>query len=105
LRDFPVFFRPRARKDLIGIYRFIAKHSSLTIAGNYINRIEKLCMSLASLPERGTVVPGRIDRLRTIGFERRATILFQVGEERVEILRVLYGGRDLGLHVPRPSET
>jgi hypothetical protein len=32
-----------------------------------------------------------------MGFERRVTILFRVGEERVEILRILYGGRDLGL--------
>jgi hypothetical protein len=30
-----------------------------------------------------------------MGFERRATILFAVGEEKVEILRVYYGGQDL----------
>lgn len=30
-----------------------------------------------------------------MGFERRATILFSVGEEKVEILRVYYGGQDL----------
>jgi plasmid stabilization system protein ParE len=30
-----------------------------------------------------------------MGFERRATILFRVGEDTVEILRILYGGRDL----------
>lgn len=31
-----------------------------------------------------------------MGFERRATILFCVGEDTVEILRVYYGGQDLG---------
>jgi plasmid stabilization system protein ParE len=30
-----------------------------------------------------------------MGFERRVTILFRVEEDRVEILRILYGGRDL----------
>jgi hypothetical protein len=30
-----------------------------------------------------------------MGFERRVTTLFKVGKERVEILRILYGGRDV----------
>jgi len=30
-----------------------------------------------------------------MGFERRATILFRVGEDKAEILRVYYGGQDL----------
>jgi toxin ParE1/3/4 len=45
-------------------------------------------------PERGArrddIRPG----LRTIGFERRATIIFQVTESEVLIVRILYGGRD-----------
>ena len=95
MREYEVFFRPRARKDFIAIYRYIAKHSSPRIAGNYIQRIENVCFSLASFPERGTVIPGRSPALRTMGFERRVTILFKVGKERVEILRILYGGRNL----------
>lgn len=96
MKEHEVFFRPRARKDLIELYRYIAKHSSPRIAGNYILRIEKHCLLLASLPERGTAIPGRVPSLRMMGFERRVTILFKVGEARVEILRILYGGRDLG---------
>jgi len=95
LNEYEVFFRPRARKDLIALYRYIAKRSGLRIAGGYIFRIEKLCLSLASLPERGTAISGRAPSLRTMGFERRATILFKVGNERVEILRILYGGQNL----------
>jgi plasmid stabilization system protein ParE len=30
-----------------------------------------------------------------MGFERRVTILFRVEEQRVEILRILYGGQNL----------
>jgi hypothetical protein len=36
-----------------------------------------------------------------MGFERRATVLFSVGEEKVEILRVYYGGQELGPEVKR----
>ena len=32
--------------------------------------------------------------LRIVGFERRVTVAFAVGEDIVTILRVFYGGRD-----------
>jgi toxin ParE1/3/4 len=96
LKKYQVYFRPRARKDIVALYRYIAKRSSHKIAGNYIRRIEKACLSLALFPQRGTSVPSIVSGLRTMGFERRATILFHVGEDTVEILRVYYGGQDLG---------
>jgi toxin ParE1/3/4 len=95
LKIYEVSFRPRARKDLISLYHYIAKQASPRIAANYIGRIEKACSSLVSLPHRGTAIPSHLSGLRTMGFERRATILFSVGEEKVEILRVYYGGQDL----------
>jgi len=95
LKEFEVLFRPRARKDLIALYRYIAKRSSPRIAGGYIFRIEKHCLLLATFPERGTAIPGRAPSLRTMGFERRMTILFKVGEKQVEFLRILYGGQNL----------
>jgi plasmid stabilization system protein ParE len=30
-----------------------------------------------------------------MGFEHRVTILFKVGDDRVDILRILYGGQNL----------
>jgi toxin ParE1/3/4 len=49
---------------------------------------------LATFPERGRrrddIVPG----LRTIAFERRATIAYRVLKTHVEIVSVAYGGRD-----------
>jgi toxin ParE1/3/4 len=51
-------------------------------------------MALTTFPERGTswdeIWPG----LRTIGFERRATIIFQMNPTEVLIVRILYGGQD-----------
>jgi toxin ParE1/3/4 len=93
-RTFEVRFRPLAEADLHGLYRYIGEEAGPTVAGIYVDRIESACMALETFPERGTrrddIRPG----LRTMGFERRATIVFQVGTTTVEIVRVLYGGQD-----------
>ena len=46
-------------------------------------------------PERGTRRDDLGSGLRTVGFERRATIVFRVEKDAVDIVRILYGGRDL----------
>jgi toxin ParE1/3/4 len=48
-----VLFRPQAEADLFALYRYIAEASGLVIAGNFIDRIEVACMSLATFPNRG----------------------------------------------------
>jgi len=95
MKSYEVLFRPRARKNLVSLYRYIAKESSPEIAAGYVARIEKACLALATLPQRGTAIPSHLPGLRTMGFERRVTILFLVGEVQVEILRVYYGGQDM----------
>lgn len=95
MTKYNVSFRPRARRDFISLYKYIAKRSSARIAGGYILRIEKACQTLASFPERGTAVADSTSGVRKMGFEHRVAIVFRFGEERVEILRILYGGRDL----------
>jgi toxin ParE1/3/4 len=94
MKKFEVRFRPFAEEDLFGLYRYIAQHAGRTIAGNYIERIEAVCMALETFPERGTrrddIRPG----IRTMGFERRATIVFRVLEQEVVIIRIFYGGQD-----------
>lgn len=95
MKQFEVRFLAAAAADLDELYSHIAKEASLETANRYLDRLESLCLSLSTLPARGTVVPGRVAGLRRMGFERRATILFRVGEDTVEILRILYGGRDL----------
>ena len=99
---YEVHFSAEAAADLDRLFVYIAGGSGIEIADGYVDRIERLCLSLRTLPNRGTAVRGPVAGLRTMGFERRATILFQVGEERVEILRILYGGRDLKPQMPKP---
>ena len=94
MKRFKVSFRPLAEADLFGLYRFIANEAGYDVAGAYIDRIEAACRALAVFPERGTRRDDIRRGLRTIGFERRATIMFQVRKSEVLIVRILYGGRE-----------
>jgi toxin ParE1/3/4 len=51
-------------------------------------------MALETFPKRGTQRDDIRRGLRTIGFERRATIVFQVTNKEVVIVRIFYGGQD-----------
>ncbi len=88
-----VYFRPQAEHDLFALYDYIAGKAGSPVAGDYIDRIEAACMALATFPERGTRRDDILPGLRTIGFERRATIAFRVLKTRVEIVTIAYGGR------------
>jgi toxin ParE1/3/4 len=89
-----IYFRRKAEADLFALYEFIASNAGLTVAGDYIDRIEAACTALAIFPERGTRRDDLLPGLRTIGFERRVTIAFRVLKTRVEIVTIAYGGRD-----------
>ena len=51
-------------------------------------------MALETSPARGTRRDDIRLGLRTIGFERRATIAFRIVGREVVIVRIFYGGRD-----------
>jgi toxin ParE1/3/4 len=89
-----VVFRDEAVADLTALYDYIAHNNSPEIAIRYIRRIEEACMRLATFPESGRRRDDILPGLRTIGFERRATIAFRVLKTRVEIVTIAYGGRD-----------
>lgn len=91
-----IVFSPEAQDDLIELYDYIAEHASPDVALAYLTRIEACCLGLATFPERGTRRDDLAPGLRTLGFERRVTIAFQVDRHAVMIARILYGGRDLG---------
>lgn len=90
-----VIFGPRAANDLIELYDYISAQGAPLTAIRYIDRLEQYCRNFDLFAERGArrddIRPG----LRIIGFERRVLIAFTVEDERVVILRLLYGGRDL----------
>jgi len=87
-------YRPFARADLKSIYDYIAEESRQR-ALSYVRDIEDRCERLADAPHVGSRRPELAQDLRVIGFRRRVAICFRVGPETVEIVRILYGGRDL----------
>jgi toxin ParE1/3/4 len=95
MRRHKIEFLHRARADLFQLYEQIAEQAGLDIAADYVDRIEQACRALELSPlcgrQRDDILPG----LRTVGFERRATIVFRVRSSRVSIIRVLYGGQDV----------
>jgi toxin ParE1/3/4 len=94
VKTFKVSFRPRAQADLFQIYEYIAASSGHDIAIGYVDRIEAACKALEIFPQRGTQRDDIYPGLRTIGFERRATIVFRVKRTEVVIIRIFYGGQD-----------
>jgi len=92
-----VVFAESARADLDYIFAWIADHAGLEVALAYTSRIEHFCRKMTPFPQRGTARNDLRPGLRTVGFERRATIAFTVKGEDVIILRILYAGRSLDL--------
>jgi toxin ParE1/3/4 len=99
-----VVFTPEAKDDLLDLYDYIADRSSAKRALGYIARIEKSCMSLQTLPERGTLRKDLRPGLRVMGFEHRVLIAFRVNSDSVAILRILYGGRSVELVFPHVGD-
>jgi len=84
----------KALEDLADIYDFVAVSSSRKIASNFVGRIEDFCRALDYASERGSHHSHIREGLRSVGFDRRVTIIFQVTDQSVLIVRVFYAGAD-----------
>ena len=93
---YTVIFSAPAEADLFAIYDYIAERAGGAIALRFVESIETYCLDFA-MPERGMRRDDLRPGLRTVGFRRRATILFEVDSaaRRVVIHGVYYGGRSL----------
>lgn len=87
-------YSPRAVRQLESLYDWIAAAASPDSAARTETSIRNFCDLLAQFPEmgkaRGDIMPG----LRSIGFRRKATILYLTADETVEIVGIYYGGRN-----------
>lgn len=89
-----VIFTQAARADVFDLYVWISADASWETAGRFIDRLEDACLSLDIAAERGTRRDDIREGLRFVGFERRITIVFEVTDEEVRILRIFRAGRD-----------
>jgi toxin ParE1/3/4 len=94
---FTVVISTSAKTDLFAIYDYVAERAGADIALRFIESIEEYCLGFSNMPERGTRRDDLRPGLRTVGFRRHATILFEVDSRarRVVVHGVYYAGRNL----------
>lgn len=92
---FTVILSELATHDLISIEDWLVERAGAEIAANYIDRIVAQIRALDVFPNRGTPRNDLKPDVRSLGFERRITILYAVQHDVVQILRVIHTTRDL----------
>jgi toxin ParE1/3/4 len=88
-----VTFSPSARRDLLGIFEFIAADRPEAALG-FIERVESACGRLGAFPEMGSLREDLAPALRAFAMGRYV-ILYRPAENGVDIVRVVHGARDL----------
>jgi toxin ParE1/3/4 len=91
--NFEVVFSSKADRQLEKLQEYLAKRFYPANAERYVQRLAQACRSLANAPYRGTMRDDLSPGLRTVGFERTATIYFAVVGEQVVIVSIGYSGR------------
>jgi toxin ParE1/3/4 len=89
-----VRFLEEAEDDLFATYLFIADRDGDERAGAIDGRLRAACEKLADFPNRGTPHDELEPGLRSVPFERWATIYYRVTSETVDIVHIAYAGRD-----------
>jgi toxin ParE1/3/4 len=87
------FYTSAAIRDLEDILDFIA-HTKLGAAIKWVEEIEAKCLMIASAPQIGEAMPqlGPGVRASSMG---RYIIFHRYANDRLEVLRVLAGGREV----------
>lgn len=85
-----------AVSDINEIFDYILAEAGERIAREYVGRMRDLLQRLDLFPHRGTLINSE-SNLRSVGYERRATVVFRVEHAQVTILRVFHRGRNIEL--------
>ncbi len=89
-----VVFSPESAEDLENIWLYIAQDSPLR-ADSFLDKLYKLFReSLAVFPEIGTERDYLDEGVLAFPF-RNYMVYYRYDQEKTEILRILYGSRDL----------
>ena len=94
-----VRFRPRAWEDIQESAEYLANEGSVKIAERFLDAIDEITQSLASLPQMGA--PCRfsdsrllcVRRVPVTGF-KKWLVFYQTSGDGIEVIRVLHGARD-----------
>lgn len=86
-----------AIEDLIALHQWVSAEADIPTADGYLARIEERMAALGNFPHRGSPRDDLIVGLRTLTFERRLLIAYNVEGKVVTVQRVINALRDLGL--------
>jgi toxin ParE1/3/4 len=89
-----VRFSEEAEEDLVETYVYIAERDGIERAEAVNRRVRAACEKLADFPNRGSPHDELAPGLRSVPFERRATIYYRVTPETVDIMHIAWAGRD-----------
>ena len=81
--------------DLNEVADWLVEVADIDTAKAYIDRIQARCLELARFPRRGTPRHEFGVGIRSIPFERRATIFYRIHDHKVQVIRIVRAGRDL----------
>jgi toxin ParE1/3/4 len=101
-----VFFSLEAVDQLEGLYDYVSRSATPTIAAGYVDAIVEHCEGLAVFPHRGQARDDLRPGLRTVSYRKRVVIAFSVeaDTERVTILGVFSAGQDYESSLNEPDE-
>jgi toxin ParE1/3/4 len=87
--------RPRARQDLLGIWRYIADDSGEARADKYLRRLNDVITYIAQQPLMGRERPEiREEDIRS--FPAESHVIFYIAlTDGIELVRVIHGSQDL----------
>ncbi|MEO5805721.1 type II toxin-antitoxin system RelE/ParE family toxin [Devosia sp.] len=83
-----------AKRDLQSLVEYLAREISVSVARNYIGRVQKRLSTLEYGAQRGTIRNAKTG-LRVIGILPNTSVAFVVDDNEVHVLRILHGGRTL----------
>lgn len=93
-----VRLRPKARRDLAGIFAYTKSRWSLQQADRYVAAIHKDIQNLRAKPELGRAVRG----VQAPIFMRASgshVVFYLVDDERIDVVRILHESMDFGAHL------
>ncbi|QMW24634.1 type II toxin-antitoxin system RelE/ParE family toxin [Sandaracinobacteroides saxicola] len=88
-----MLYAETATNDLAAIIAYIAARSDPDTAYRYAERIDRRTAILTSFPHTGNPREDLGPGIRTIAFERRATIAYRIDGDSIIVVRILYAGR------------
>ncbi len=96
--SYSVYLLPGAKLDLLQLHRYVALNDSPQKADRLIDRLQKACLKLKTMPERGRVLP-ELERIGIREFReiilRPYRIIYSIAKSQVLVYCILDSRRDL----------